>query len=142
MTQEIFDATISEIIILQEKPRRSKNFFKKQYEKRRLKNFFPTEMFWEIYKNTPHPANFLRCNGYRLLYLDNFLYCSKIGNSNLGIRYNLLNGRIKLIEYCTPRRWIKIERYMKKFKCRSARRFKGEISNGAEYKRLPLSMNY
>ena len=142
MTAEELNSAISKIIIAQEKPRHSKNFFKKQYQKRRLKNFFPPEMFWEIYKNTPHISNFLRYSGYRLLYLDNFLYCSKISNPNLGFRYSLLSGRIKLIEYCTPRRWIKIQRHMKKFKRRSSRRFKGEISNGAEYKRLPLSMNY
>ncbi len=143
MTNEELNAAISEIILPQVKPRRKGNsYFRKQYEKHRLKKFLPPKKFWEIYNTTPHISNFLHYAGYFLLYLDNHLSCSKIGNPNLGICYNLLTGRKKLLEYCTPRRWVKFQRHMKKFKRRSSRRFKGEISNGSKYKRLPLSMNY
>jgi len=137
MTAEELNAAISEIIIPCEKPRRKKfSYFRKKFEKRRLKNFLPPQNLSAIYNNTPHISNFLSYGGYFFICLNGCIYCTKNGRGNFGVRQNLLTGRFKTFKNCQSRRRSKYNRTLKYLRHKHSRSFKGEISNGAAYKKL------
>ena len=138
MTNEELNLQIKEIIIFQEKPRRSNNsYFRKIEEKRRLKKFIAPKKLKNIVSDFYSQFIHLRFPGqewYRTKY--DFMYIHGVGN--FGVVYNGLTGRIKISLECEPRKDVRNKRLIKKIQRRQPRKCKAEIANGGAYKKIKM----
>ena len=145
MTPTNFDAAIKEIIISQEKPRSTGNsFFRKLNDKRRWRRLIKPELLKNPARNFYN--RFIKPSNSWDIFSDyDYIYFCGIGGIYRGVggvRYSSLTGRLKLCANCEPRRKVKTKRIVKRLQRRNPRRFKGDIANGAEYKRLHLKSTY
>lgn len=147
MTPEDFGTAMKEIITPQDKPRSTGNsYFRKMGEKRRRGRFIKSELL----KNPArHFYNRLISQGSTWDIGDcSYMYLYFYGVSGIyrgvkgGIRYNSSTGRLKLCSNCVAHRKVKTRRLIKRLQRRNPRRFKGDIANGSEYKKLHLNSAY
>ena len=116
------------------------SYFRKIYERRRLLRWITPDEF----KN-PDKYFFARfteiCPSTRGWYWSADAVHIAFGSTGLiytGVRYSSMSGRFKLAVNCEPRKDIKIKRLIRKIQRRQPRRFKGEIANGAAYKKIKM----
>ena len=149
MTEEKLEAMIEEIIIGQIKPKSTRNsYFRKQEDTRRLRKFISLERlkniaadFYEHFFRLRYPGQEWYCINYDYMYIwgaTGTLVGAVYGGSMDGVRYSGLTGRIKKIADCYSRQNEKRKRLIKKIRRRQPRKYKGEIANGAAYKKIKM----
>lgn len=138
MTNEELNLQIKEIIIFQEKTRRSNNsYFRKIEEKQRLKKIIVPKKLKNVVSDFYSQFTYLRFprpEWYRTKY--DFMYIHGVGN--FGVVYNGLTGRIKISLECEPRKDVRNKRLIKKIQRRQPRKCKAEIANGGAYKKIKM----
>lgn len=132
MTQEEFDATIAKLIIPQEKPRSTGNSHRrKQWEQRRN---------WRLCT----VGESCKLGVIKSCKEDYWSPCCEkcYGRWGLsshgrgGVYTRDCKGRYR--KFSSSNFDSKTRKVIKRLECRTPRRFKGEISNGSEYKRLHM----